>query len=71
VCVYVCAQLCPTLCDPKDCSPSASFVHRISQSRILEWVAISFSRVLNVNCSGFEDTDLGSDPILSFTIVTF
>ena len=56
VSVSVCAQLCPTLCDPKDYSPPGCFVHRISQSRILEWVAISFSRVLNVNCSGqFED----------------
>ena len=31
-------------CDPVDCSPSASSVHGISQARVLEWVAISFSR---------------------------
>ena len=31
-------------CDPKHCSPSGSSVHGISQARILEWVAISFSR---------------------------
>ena len=37
-------MLCPTLCDPMDCSPSGSSVHGISQARILEWVAISFSR---------------------------
>ena len=37
-------QLCLTLCDPMDCSPPASYVHGISQVRILEWVAISFSR---------------------------
>ena len=36
-------QSCPTLCDPMDCSPLGS-VHGISQARILEWVAISFSR---------------------------
>ena len=30
-------------CDPVDCSPSASSVHGISQARVLEWVAISFS----------------------------
>ena len=30
-------------CDPVDCGPSSSFVHRISQGRILEWAAISFS----------------------------
>ena len=33
-----------TLCDPMDCSPSNSSVHGILQARILEWVAISFSR---------------------------
>ena len=31
-------------CDPLDCSPPGSFVHGISQARILEWVAIPFSR---------------------------
>ena len=46
VCVCVCevAQSCPTLCNPVDCSPPDSSVHRILQARILEWVAISFSR---------------------------
>ena len=38
------AQLCLTLCDPVDCSPPGSSVHRILQARILEWVAIPFSR---------------------------
>ena len=38
------AQSCPTLCDPVDCSPPGSFVHGILQARILEWVAIPFSR---------------------------
>ena len=38
------AQLCPTLCDPMDCSPPGSSVHRILQARILEWIAISSSR---------------------------
>ena len=37
-------QLCPTLCDPMDCSLPDSSVHGILQGRILEWVAISFSR---------------------------
>ena len=36
-------QSCSTLCDPKDCSPPGSSVHRILQVKILEWVAISFS----------------------------
>ena len=38
------AQLCPTLCDPTDCSLQGSSVHGILQARVLEWVAISFSR---------------------------
>ena len=38
------AQLCPTLCNPMDCSPLVSSVHGIPQARILEWVAIPFSR---------------------------
>ena len=38
------AQSCPTLCDPMDCSPPGSSLHGILQARILEWVAISFSR---------------------------
>ena len=32
-----------TLFDLRDCSPPGSFVHGISQAKILEWVAISFS----------------------------
>ena len=32
------------LCDPMDCSSPGSSVHGVSQARILEWVAISFSR---------------------------
>ena len=44
LCVCVCAkslQLCPTLCDPMDCSLPGSSVHGILQTRILEWVAMS------------------------------
>ena len=39
-----CAHLCLTLCDPMDCSLPGSSVHGISQARILEWFAISYSR---------------------------
>ena len=42
--VCVGAQSYLTLCDPMDCSPPDSSVHSILQARILEWVAISFSR---------------------------
>ena len=44
VCVYICTQSCPTLHDPMDSSPPGSSVHGILQERILEWIAISFSR---------------------------
>jgi len=52
VCVCVCvrvrtrlvAQSCLTLCDPTDCSPPGSSVHRIFQARIVEQVAVPFSR---------------------------
>ena len=43
-CVDVCAQSCPTLCNPMDCITPGSSVHGIFQARILEWVAISSSR---------------------------
>ena len=36
----VCAQSCPTLFDPLDCSLPGSSVHSIFQARILEWIAI-------------------------------
>ena len=38
------SQSCLTFCDPMDCSQPGSSVHGIFQARILEWVAISFSR---------------------------
>ena len=55
VCVCVCVyiydnaaamfiQLCPTLCDPVDCSPPGSSYHGILQGRILEWVAMPSSK---------------------------
>ena len=38
------AQSCLILCNPMDCSPPGSSVHGTLQVRVLEWVAISFSR---------------------------
>ena len=38
------AQSCLTLCDPVDCSPPGSSVHRIIQARLLEWVAMPSGR---------------------------
>ena len=40
------AQLCPIPCDSMDRSPPGSSVHGVLQARILEWVAIPFSRDL-------------------------
>ena len=44
VCVYMCAQSCPTFRDILDCNPPGSSVHEVFQARILEWVALSSSR---------------------------
>ena len=43
VCVCLVTQLCPTLCDPTDCSLPGSSVNGILQARILGWVAFPFS----------------------------
>ena len=39
-----CAQSCPTLCDLMHCNPPCPSIHGILQARILEQVAISYSR---------------------------
>ena len=39
-------QSCPTLSDPMDCSLPGSSFHGIFQARVLEWVAIAFSKPL-------------------------
>ena len=38
------AKLCPILFDAMDCSPPGCSVHGILQAKILEWIAIPFSR---------------------------
>ena len=45
--VYMCSKsllCCLTLCDHKDCNLPGFFVHRILKARMLEWVAMPFSR---------------------------
>ena len=37
-------RLCPTLCNPMDCSPPSSSFHGILQARILKWIAMPSSR---------------------------
>jgi len=43
------AQSCPTLRNPMDCSLPGSSVHGIFQARVLEWVAIAFSKELEIS----------------------
>ena len=52
-CCYLVAQSHLTLCNSMDCSPPDSPVRGISQARILEWVAISFSKEssLTISCT--------------------
>ena len=56
-------QSCLTLYDPMDCSPPGSSVHGILQARILEWVAIPFSR--GSSNPGIEPRFLPSDSLPS------
>ena len=53
------AQLCPTLCDPMNCSPPGSSVHGILQARILEWVTISLHQFTS---SPGDLPDRGTEP---------
>ena len=41
------AQSCLTLSDPVDCSLPGSSIHGIFQARVLEWVAIAFSKLIS------------------------
>ena len=63
----VCAQSCLTLCHPMDCELPFSSVHGISQVRILEWVAISYSR-----CSSWpkDQTHISVSPPLASIFFT-
>ena len=45
-CMLSWLQSCLTLCNPMDSSLPGSSAHRIFQARVLEWVAISFSKIL-------------------------
>ena len=44
----------PTLSDPMDCSLSGSSIHGIFQAKVLEWVAIAFSKE-RARCSILSD----------------
>ena len=53
-----------TLCDPMNCSLPGFSVHRILQARILEWIAISFSR----NC--INKIAINTDNACHYTVLT-
>ena len=67
-------QLCPSLCYPLNCSPPDSSVHGTLQAKILEWVAIPFSRVSSqprdrtwVSCIAGDS--LPSEPLVKLDLV--
>ena len=62
---------CPLLCDPMDCSPPGSSVHGIFQTRILEWVAISFSRQSSQPRDQTHISSLTSPALAGFFITQF
>ena len=58
-------QLCLTLCDPMDCNLPGSSVHGMLQERILEWVAILFSRGSSYPGTEPRSPTLQTDSLLS------
>ena len=75
LCARSVAKSCPTLCNTMGCRPSNSSVHKISQARILEWVAISSSGASSrhrgrtqVSCiaGGFFTTEPPAKPLCPF-----
>ena len=70
------AQPCPTLCDPMDCNPAGSSVLAILQARILEWVAMTSSRVFptqgsNLHLSRLLRWRVGSLPSVLLLLLLF
>ena len=61
-------QSCPTLCDPVDSSPPGSSIPGILQARILEWVAISFSKIGRVGFNIHSTENLSPSPNSSYYI---
>ena len=51
-------QSCPALSDPMACSLPGSSAHGIFQARVLEWVAIAFSRALDCYLFNLYDSEL-------------
>ena len=59
------AQSCPTFCNPMDWGPPGSSVHGILRARILEWVAMPFSRGSSWRRDRTESSALRADSLLS------
>ena len=57
-CCCLITKLCLSLCDPIDCSPQGSSVHRISQARILEWVELLFPSLGDLSNPGIKPLSL-------------
>ena len=73
--VKVCVtQLCPTLCNPMNCSLPGSSIHQILQARILEWVATPFSRgsswCKDLGFPGGSDWGSYGEPIVLQTVLS-
>ena len=69
ICVYLCwAQSCLTLCYPMYDSPPGSSVHGILQARIVNWVAVSYSRKLSQALD--RTTSLASAALASGLLIT-
>ena len=60
-------QSCLTLCDPMDCSLPGFSVHGIFQARVLEWVAIAFSRRSSQPRDESRSPTIQADTLLSET----
>ena len=67
LCSTISAQLCPTLCDPMECSPPGFSVHRIFQARILELPFPSLGDLLD---PGIEPTSLVFPALASGFFIT-
>ena len=67
-CSCLVSKLFPTLCNLVGCSPPGSSVYGISQARILEWLAISFSMILSL-FPKFHGVYTSRSSFLGFTLV--
>ena len=59
--------VCVALCDPMDCSPPGSSVHRVFQARILGWVAVLADGFFTTEPPG-NKICINSDPNVSIRI---